>query len=382
MRAWHLVLPLPFAIVALCAFSACSAAPDAEEHVADREEEERTESVGSELHFVCSRHAQCASDVCDLYARPGWLPGRCVAETNLVYVDRNRCTAVADGSRARPFCEIRDAVRSPLRGSRAVRVYPGRYAPLGISVAVTIYGPAGEGGEALVDEEDISGLMVNPGGAAVLDGLSLGQTTIFGVRCRGASSALTVRRSLVRTDIGVGVIAEDGCTVTVDRSLVTGLRGGIALTDARYRITNTVVRNASERVAVAIAGGSGRFAYNTIVSNVTEASLGRAGGVQCTGGALLENSIVAQNGRDSTSGSQIEGDCLLRRVVLGRTDTHAAAGAIRLDPDLVGFRLPRTPRNAACCIDRGPWLDDVLFDHDGRIRPRGRAWDLGASETP
>jgi hypothetical protein len=338
----------------------------------------------------CSAHAQCASQTCDTYAATLFGRGRCLPEAKVLYVDAGKCggiatcglTGVGSGTKADPFCSIRDAVAAAGTGGKdVVRVLPGLYCPFHVTgKSVKLFGPAGEGGEADVTEEDTGGPSVAGGGDVVVDGFLLGRHSTVGLRCTasGAAPVLRARRNKIVSDVGVG-LSVDGCLVEADRNHVSGMNGAIALTDARYRLTNNVVTGASERAAVRIERGSGEFAYNTIVGN-GDLSLGIAGAIDCGSTPVtIEDSIIFDNAMDAT-GSQLTGACSLARVVVGETDGIVSSGAIRLDPSLDGFRLTASPANDGCCVNRGRPSWFVRTDVDGTRRPQAGGWDIGAHE--
>jgi hypothetical protein len=330
-----------------------------------------------ELRASCARHADCASETCDVHR------GRCVREAELVYVDRRDVAcATGDGSKSRPVCTIGEGIARTTAERSAVRVRPGQYFPFHVSDrAVSLYGPAGEDGDAEVTEEDVGGSRVGANATVLVDGFNLGRHSRFGIECAGGAltTSLTVRRSQTMSDVGVGMRVT-GCVVRVDRTRMSGLYGAIQYTDARYVVTNTVVTGVSERTAIVVRGGAGRFELVTVVNN-GDPALAHAGAFDCgTTPVRIEDSIVFGN-LHGAGGSQLTGACRLERVVVGTHDGTTARGAIRLDPELAGYTLPRTPANLACCIDRAA-SSPVRTDFDGTPRPQGPAFDIGAYEAP
>jgi hypothetical protein len=319
----------------------------------------------------CIRHADCPSDVCDTYA------ARCLRERDVVYVDRDDAAcASGDGTRDKPVCEIGAGI-ALLGGRSAVRVYPGSYRPFSVSaLTVGLYGPAGEGGRAEVTEEDVGGVRI-AGGRVLVDGFSIGRHSTFGMSCDSAT--LRVRRSELLSDLGVGARAT-GCIFEADRVTFSGLLGALDLQASRYRVTNSVVLGVSERTAIVLDGGSGELLFDTVVGN-GDPSLGHPGAIDCRAGARIRDSIIVHNSRDA-AGSQLTGACELARVVVGASDTVAHPGAIKLDPMLEGFHLPRNAANLACCIDRARPRLGIRHDFDGQRRPQGFGFDIGADETP
>lgn len=327
----------------------------------------------------CTRHADCASGLCRHATGSPDAGGACVAEARVLYVDRGRCGGDNDGSRARPFCTIGAALAQVDDTRRHVRIYPGFYPPFtAAGVAASLYGSDPGGPPVDVTEEDYRGSLVDAGADLLLDGLVLGRHSTVGLRCQGGSH-LVVRRAEVASDTGVGLVAT-GCTLRVDRARLSGRDGALRLVDSSYLVTNSLVTGASERSAVVLDGGSGRVLLSTITGNGDPSAAAPA--VTCTGPAALADSIVFGNAR-GPGGSQLAGACRLARVVIGADDPFAAAGAIRLDPDVdAGPVLRRTAGNLACCIDRAPVREAIAADLAGAPRPQGARFDIGAAEAP
>jgi hypothetical protein len=261
-------------------------------------------------------------------------------------------------------------------------VYPGWYFPFHVvDKSVRIFGPAGEGGAAEVSEEDIGGSSVRGSSTVLLDGLALGRNSRVGLSCTGGASRpnLWVRRSEILSDIAVAFVSRN-CDLRMDRDTVTGLYGGMRLESTSYRITNSFVTDSNRGTGIRLIGSTGLFRFNTITNNGVLVS-GQPGGIDCGASPVrLESSIVYGNQR-GPGGSQLAGACVLSRVVVGAADATAAPGAIKLNPDLIGFELPRTPANLACCIDKAAPQPAVRADIVGTIRPVGPSWDIGAFEA-
>jgi len=329
----------------------------------------------------CVHHADCASDVCDVYARTPYGLGRCVPEATVVYVDVRRANcATGNGSRTAPVCTITQGLALTCTKKPAVRVYPGLYLPFGVSNrTVALYGPAGEGGDAEVTEEDVGGVGVRDGAHVIIDGFVLGRHSTVGLRCQGASS-VDVRRSQLLADVGTGFNATS-CSVTLDRDRLSGSFRAMTLDSSSYAITNSVFSDTGT-TAIVLRNSHGTFAFNTVVRNGGDSGAPTAGAIDCgTTPVLLKDTIIAENRLSVPEGSQLTGECRLRRVVVGSRDATREPGAIHLDPDLDDYRLPRDTANLACCIDHGPRRSPVHFDFDGTRRPQGPRLDLGAFEA-
>ncbi|MDI1445760.1 hypothetical protein [Polyangium sp. 6x1] len=167
---------------------------------------------------ACKHHAQCASDVCDIYQG-----GRCIPEAEVLYVGRRAVSHYeecdkATGARGDPFCQIRDAVSAIGAGKTVIRAAPGFYLPFHVDglQAFSVFGPAGEGGIAQLTEEDVGGASVRGGAVVVLDGLEIGRYSYgAGLRCAGPGTRLVVRRSQIYTNPRSDM-QSDGCDLVLE----------------------------------------------------------------------------------------------------------------------------------------------------------------------
>ncbi len=339
-------------------------------------------SSACEVAAACTRHGDCPSLVCDTYAAGG--RGRCIPEARVLYV-RSSCRDpdLSTGTRDDPFCQIGRAVSAAeVLAKDVIRVMPGFY--LTFTVAgqrLSIFGPAGEDGVAQVFEEDAGAIHVRDGADVLVDGFEIGGPTTSAVHC--AAARAVVRRSTLRSDVGNAAFVTTACDVELDRARIETYLGAIHFTDTRYRVTNTFVTGSSERIAIRVSGGEGSFRFVTVTGNYKETT--PDGPFDCGEAPVtIRDSIVAGNRSFGDTGSQFRGACSIERVVVGAADSSASAGAIHLDPLFEdGYRLPRTPVNLDCCIDRGP-RSAGRFQRDiaGTRRPQGPRTDLGAFEAP
>jgi hypothetical protein len=333
----------------------------------------------------CRLHADCASAVCDTYARGG--KGSCIEPERVLYVHK-LCDewpgSGGSGTRADPFCQIREAVTAAQSlGKDVVRVLPGHYFPFAVSGRrLQLFGSAGEDGNTSVFEEDSGAAAVRDGADVVLDGFVLGGPTRHGLLCRGPSGSTraTVRRSSLGADAGWALEAV-GCTLELDRVIVQSEPVFVELTDTRFAISNTFVGGRFYLpTAINIQGGEGVVRFSTLAVNRFPDSDG--GALDCgSGSVLIRDSIVLGDATFADTGSLFRGACELDRVVVGN-DPIRSPGAIHETPLLeAGYRLPYVPENVDCCIDRARGGAGVRWDIEGTPRPQGERADLGAYEV-
>lgn len=339
----------------------------------------------------CRAHGECESQVCDPSQDvSGDRPGRCLPRESLVYANNQggACTGMHQGTQADPVCNVTEA-RARLGGEKiAIRLAPSgaSYGTILIdSGMVSIYGPAGEGGEAQLGGDLNQDAIVVTGGGLKLDGVRVKGKT--GLRCVGSMTTVEIRRSQVLDTSGVGMDVQ-GCSLMMDRVVIRGSKdGALAMgTGASYSVSNSfLVANSSlANATIRISNNSkGTFRFNTVAGNVSSV----AAGISCGQiSRTLEASIFA--GNTAVGGSQIAGACTLLDTVVGAMD---AAPGIRKDPEFVApmapmsdYRLKDTPGNAACCVDQIPAervaAPKVRVDHDGTPRPQRLRLDVGAHE--
>jgi hypothetical protein len=335
----------------------------------------------------CKVHADCPSQVCNAYPATTQ-GGTCVPAGEIVYVDNRNGTCVrgtGDGeSPLTALCNLDEALdRVDGVRKRAVRLMASikDYGPITLQDrAVTLYGPAGQGGRAqLGNRSDMDGVTVSGAAQVVIDGLEITRGRV-GVNCMGdGSTRITLRRSRVTSTMDIGVLATD-CTLEIDRTLLySNGNGALVIGGAQgYAITNSfITRNRSPALpAVKIAtSGPGVFRFNTVADNATK--LG--GAIDCGEQDLeISDSIVVKN--ITMSFSQFKGGCKVRNTVVGGFDN--VPGGIKSTPEFMrvedidyGLR----PDRAAMCIDKARGC--LATDFFGTRRPVGGLCDIGAHEV-
>ncbi|MCS6913085.1 MAG: right-handed parallel beta-helix repeat-containing protein [Myxococcales bacterium] len=353
----------------------------------------------------CATHKDCRSGVCDPYQMVLGEPGRCVPQSELIYVDNRDgpCTSGDGSSPQGALCTLDEGVRKAVMMKRALRVV-GReasYGPLKLETdgsrftgQLVIYGPAGT--PALEGERSQARLGGNPnvpgvdlvagGGAQLtLDGLAV-HGAERGAWCEvggGQSALLTLRRLVIRDASFVGVEVS-GCQLVMDRVMITGSRGGgLRLLSSNYSITNSILfknRSGTNSTVFIDNNSQGVFRFNTVVHNEVSEGGGRFSGISCGNSQLIEDTIVVGN---RGSPSQLSG-CRLARTVVGRMEPGDLEGAIKEDPS---FEDPsrgdfQLKPDASCCIDRAMADPRVRTDYFGTRRPQRGGYDIGAHELP
>lgn len=376
----------------------CRACRPIEDDARCRERSAATPRCGAAGACVaCARSADCESQVCQE-------DGTCADPKGIVYVD-NRGGACDTGrahagSAADPHCDVQAGVDAARAGGKpVVRIAPST-APYG---AVTI-GATPPGGLTLLGADagdgaappvllraDPPALTVTGGAgrvAVTAVGLDLSSKGADGVRCdqqAGASPPeLTIRRSALFQAQGAGLAAVK-CKLVLDAVRVhENGQGGLRLSGSTYALSNLMVHGNSRGPGVALLdvpqGGAGSsLRFSTIAYNFY---VGQPAGIDCGGAQLpIESSIVVHN---FGAASQLRG-CRLTQVVVG---ADAAPGGIMMAPEFVraadplDLHLQSSQANRACCIDKVPAAPGLpAQDIDGRRRPQGSAWDIGAHEV-
>jgi hypothetical protein len=338
----------------------------------------------------CLAPTDCNTGVCDLRAVA--TNGQCAAASDIVYVDTAATCAGADGSLAKPYCQISDALSN--LGSRPfihVQARATHYNGLSLGTTnLTVYfaGAAPGGPQPIIDPTGANNEAVD---AVAANGISL-DVTFDGFQFNGAagsstincdgSATLTVRNSLLSGgDRGLRAVK---CNATLSESLVNGAAiEGVAFEAlSMWDMHNCIITGATG--VGARINSAGTFRFNTLALNGV---VNTAGGVNCQSTANLESSIITANSR--AGGSGFAGTCTLSNVVTG-SDSIISSGKITSVPSFVSLVPPDLhlkvdtigdlAKNLTCCIDKvSP--NGVSIDFDREARPRGANADIGADEA-
>jgi parallel beta helix pectate lyase-like protein len=361
---------------------------------------------------TCKAHADCSTGVC----KAG---GVCASASEVAYVNRDLagCAETPHTSTAAaPYCQIQTAATLDSAPYIVVAGSATSYNALNLTAIakdigpLTIVGPGrkpvGGGLTAKIAPAAASPavVVITNGSAATvtLDGLELTSGTASpGVKCSqntGAAS-LTLIGSYVHGSAQSGVDSS-GCKLVLDANVITGNPGGgvhYAGGSTTYTITNNIIHDNSgsgaygARIDDSPTGSV--FAFNTVVANGPTGNTA-AGGAICpaTGTtALLQDSIIANNGLSTAGGTQFAGQCQLQTVVVG-VDSTVSGGAVKKAPALTSddYLDVSTPSaqttNADCCINKlaAPGTPNADHDVDRGTRPKGAGttpYDIGGHEA-
>lgn len=340
---------------------------------------------------ACQGHSDCLSQVCDVYGTTARGSGRCVAESDVIYVDNRNgtCSGSHAGTRSDPVCTLAQGLVLQTFSRTSIRVFPSTtsYGPVLLSDSrAKLFGPAGVGGTALLGGDPTKDSLTIAGVSDVIvDGFDI-TTGRFGVYCFPAPNKLTLRRSRVRDAVNVGMYI-GGCSLVIDRSIFTANRDGAMQIDSvpDYVLTNNmIVRNSSSAYpAIRISGNSvGSFRFNTVADNITKSgTISLFGAINC--GSLVDRELVDSIfvGNSQSGTTQFQNRCVVKNSVVGASDSIASG--IHLDAQFVSavaldYRLLDGAQNAACCVDKAQGT--IATDYFGRARPAGAAADIGAHE--
>ena len=254
-----------------------------------------------------------------------------------------------------------------------------------IGLVVAAHGVVGSGPargsvslEACLLRHNDIGVQLN-GGEARLDGTEVSENAYLGIGNLSAARLL-LDRSLVRDN---GRLPKSG-----DYPML----GGIVLSDADFRITNSfIVRNgggaggADPTLTPARQGsgiwltGTGRQSEQTFSNNTLADNHGGGAGVEihCERALLIRNSVVWNKAMPVFSGA-----CRFEHSNVKGDAPPPGAGNLAVDPRFVSETDGNYHLQAdSPLIDMGTEPFAPVDDFDGELRPRGRGIDIGADEV-
>jgi hypothetical protein len=219
----------------------------------------------------CQSDAECPTD-------PGVCldDGHCAAKAEVIFVEGLPAgCAGADGSSAKPYCAPNDAVAAMTDARHVVVIRGAVTSPMAIASGVllpvvvgqknTTGDPgtisAGVGVAVRISSDDVlvRDLIVNGGSIAGAKGVVVS----------GTKTKTSLRRVTVALGTGLGVAAEAGAALTMDRCIVqNNSAGGVTITGASYDIQNSVIAGngfGAKFTSTAISAGS-QFKFNTVLA--------------------------------------------------------------------------------------------------------------------
>lgn len=347
---------------------------------------------------MCRKHDECASGLCEPNDTPGGM-NRCLLPQD-VYVVNGRassCTS-ADGSTAKPFCTLQEALnRIPSRYAIRLMGASGGTTTYAVAYTFSDYqtarifggGPANPDLDRPVITGGVNDLLFNAVGMSIniiLDGIEIrgGRQVLYCYQSAGKSS-VSIQRSDVSLANYLGIVAS-GCELTLNRSLIHDIpQGALIVDNSKYTITNNFIyRNGGQTNPLdspIVLKGYGVFAHNTVVANIGGNSMQNT--ILCAGSSLIQASIIYPDPASTPMRSQFSGGCMLDKVVVHSYD-GAIAGSIVKTPVFgsippIPYALIADTKNDDCCVDK---ITNSLapFDYYGRPRPIGAAADIGAQE--
>jgi hypothetical protein len=365
----------------------------------------------------CAADAECtASGVCNLEA------GTCVAQSDVLYVERTATAGNMDCTSAAPCSSITKAVTAASGSRKWILVkadatsYQDSVDLTGTRAKEVVIKGAGATVDATPD--DVPAFSVGFLAVVVanvrIEGLTItggfDSADADGIFCSGSGSAkpvLTLVGVTVRTNTGSGVEASN-CNLTVTRSTLNGNMGGaISVTSSSFTITNNFIfdngdENASAYGGVQLASIAGDqaspliFSFNTLLKNKAQSN---PPSVFCSGvgkALTLRNNLVWGRvlGVQPDEVSPSLDNCTFHYSLIGPKAYTAPAGATG-NVDTSGitadgtslFMSPTGPFNLH--LKAGSAAIDAATDPsatepiviDGETRPKGSARDIGADEA-
>jgi hypothetical protein len=326
--------------------------------------------------YECVTNTECTEDaskpICDLHAcrackvdaeckdGPGVCleNGKCAKEADVIHVQFNadNCPG-ADGTLTKPFCAPNDAV-AKVSANQSVIVIHGpvnNQMSLNATLApVVVVGKKNAGGENASIPVGVSvGVNVTAGDVLVRDLQLIGGTSAGskGVAVAGTSTKLRLLRAAIATVTGLGIQADSGAALQMDRCLVEkNAAGGLLVNGASYDVTNSIFAMNGYGVKFNIPKAPTRFLFNTVVSN--------------TGNAVTCDPSNAQS--------------LVGSIISGVNDACTLDHSVGTAPTFDAARPYHLTAKLACPGGDPTMPPDHDFDGDARTG----ALDCGADQLP
>lgn len=324
---------------------------------------------------LCTAHDQCAGGLCTLQ-------GLCPSESEITHVsDQCPPTATRDGTRAKPLCELKEALG---REKPFIFVSRGAFQDIVVASAKQLYGDINN---ATLQSPSCSALTIEAKGVQVV-----GFNIAGGVTLKSESKAKLVNNRIVSSAC-VGVTAEAGADLAMERNLVRlNQRGGVDVFGPAYTlINNIIVENGSSGSTSTEFGGVRLhqassnlvgFVNNTVVDNAAKGGDKDPAAVRCDVKADIVSSIIWSRPMTATL-RQLSALCAPSHSVIPAGEGAMGTGNIFSDPKLLSSnQVAGTPAYYQLAAD-SPALDKAASGappYDFLGQPRGTKPDIGALE--
>ncbi|MCE5322052.1 S8 family serine peptidase [bacterium] len=190
----------------------------------------------------------------------------------------------------------------------------------------------------------------------------------YGVYCTGSMSNPTINGNRFATS-DYGIFCNASSSAVITNNISDGNNIGIATENAKARINNNLIINASSGITTNASNGittSGLEISNNIICNCSTGILASANGTA----PMLSNNVLFSNGTDYDG------------ITIHSSDIHA--DPMLLDAEAGDFHIPFD----SPCIDAGTSINAPEDDADGNLRPVDGngdgvpAVDIGPYEVP
>jgi hypothetical protein len=327
------------------------------------------DAAGKACLASCTSHASCiAGSVCDRSLAHQSGSGACIDPAKVLTLSAGQKIQDAIASLG-----SKTHIRTALNGLylESINITSSANVTLiGDGANVTLKPPTGSGVFILADKATLT-----------LQGVTVTGATGggHGIYCNAPSSAstLTVVESTIEQNAGIGLTATN-CNVNLHRNTVrNNSGGGVKLDSGTFKITDSVIANNGTKDVTPMGGlslaapTSVTFVNNTVVNN--QAASTKAGGVICSGGESLRNSILSGN----SGASQFLGCAFDHSSISDPAPATLPSGAMGESCSLVSFKPAATSK----CINSGTNTGTSALDRDSTARIKGGTVDLGAYEV-
>src|SRR5665213_1154848 len=234
---------------------------------------------------ICGTTNQCQPCVADsdCTAAPGvcMTDGHCATPTEVLYVQFNSSGCpTPDGSLGNPYCAPNDAVGHLAPGIDVIIIVGAANNQMMLNtneVSPVVIGRKDSGGNAGSILAGAATALTVSAGTVLIRDLTVNAGTIStskGILVTGSSAKVSLLRVTASLGTGLGIDAENGASLGMDRCLVQGNSvGGVLVSAATYSIQNSIIAGNGYGVKFAASATStgSQFSFNTIVGNLGDA---------------------------------------------------------------------------------------------------------------